>query len=852
MKRDGFVFFAAVMTLVLLISGISCSDADNNSDGGAAFSYSFLTENRGYIGGSLIWNPGSAAGQLSVGTKVAVRLGKLSPVSDNTVYYGDVGSTEVTITTKDSDITHDKDWASGSEVGRELTASVKEALSGTSGSKVMYEDDPSQAVYGYLSVNTIDSTSVSLTFTQVNKDGSSSSMSRTLKTEESWDINGDRYNDVKYTKPDIQRTGYEDARWLTFLNEPKDPVSCMYFTFTAAEARAGYRATTREAARVEAGLYGVNSDGDFIYICEGDSPTEQPGWAYGDYLLCTEACDGWEKAKAAYGSDEIKPFDADGNENPAFYAEETAAEIQNQVTFKADDDSYNRCYVITRKDENGNLGCVNRPNYASHSVDYDYQLYQFPDQVNGPGILLKSLAEDAAVKEKILALNGGGKELPVAAADAIAWLNKAIADTGADGFFAAVVKAKVIDAEAKEDYNDYVAQEKCIELWTAVTSENKKNYCRLLIDELYDDSPDAVVEEPDLENIYPSMVANVGSTDELDRESMRACRNAVAEIIDREARAISQNYEEFKKNREVIQNQWKKFVSFDLVGLMFGGDAEAVKKSRVAKAAGFEFCFGLKGAITNPSGQFRVDVGAALYANIDLSLNSLANAGIEGAATQPAQGQMNKCLKTLFEGKKNTSVVKTDVEMQLGPIPIVFGCNVQLGFDFDVGNFNPHLCFVGLYGGEAWVDVRYGIEWFLRPYVRPSAGAKALYPTELYVGLEKEDSGKGYDISFGPWVRITPSVGIGKSFLSARVSTPVKLGSQFKLHIADTLNTVDFKKAALTVQTDFVPYVELNFKIISFKKEICRVPLLDHELVLYDADKGIPNPNKITFKKRGS
>ena len=43
------------------------------------FSYEFISENRNFIGGSLIYDPDSASGlaQISAGAKFGVRLGKL-------------------------------------------------------------------------------------------------------------------------------------------------------------------------------------------------------------------------------------------------------------------------------------------------------------------------------------------------------------------------------------------------------------------------------------------------------------------------------------------------------------------------------------------------------------------------------------------------------------------------------------------------------------------------------------------------------------------------------------------------------------------------------------------------------
>ena len=59
----------------------------------------------------------------------------------------------------------------------------------------------------------------------------------------------------------------------------------MYFTFTKSAARAGYRATNEEAEKVDEGLYGVNSEGNFIYITNQERPSGTEGLAHGDYII---------------------------------------------------------------------------------------------------------------------------------------------------------------------------------------------------------------------------------------------------------------------------------------------------------------------------------------------------------------------------------------------------------------------------------------------------------------------------------------------------------------------------------------------------------------------------------------
>ena len=74
------------------------------------------------------------------------------------------------------------------------------------------------------------------------------------------------------------------------------------------------------------------------------------------------------------------------------------------------------------------------------------------------------------------------------------------------------------------------------------------------------------------------------------------------------------------------------------------------------------------------------------------------------------------------------------------------GAAIKFGFNINLGNWNPHICFCGLYGAESNVEVEYGVNWFCKPYIRGRAGGRALYPTEIFVGVENPD-GNGNKIS---------------------------------------------------------------------------------------------------------
>lgn len=89
-------------------------------------------------------------------------------------------------------------------------------------------------------------------------------------------------------------------------------------------------------------------------------------------------------------------------------------------------------------------------------------------------------------------------------------------------------------------------------------------------------------------------------------------------------------------------------------------------------------------------------------------------------------------------------------------------------------SMSPRLCFVGLYEGEAKVGANYGIEWewgiFPHPYFNMFANGDKICETEFYCWAPDAE---GLEIKLGPWIKVTPSLGIDWSAVSVRASVPV-------------------------------------------------------------------------------
>ena len=839
MKKSIFCI-ALVMSILLCLAACNSSIDDGNS-GDGALSYSYLTQNRGYIGGSLIWNPDKGASQLKTGTVVAVRLGKLTEKS--------ISLKEYTATDTDIDVTNAVDMTSPfTSDEKNFTTSFQSTFNGGGANKTIFEDNPSKAIYGYISVNGIDAKSISLAYTRVNSNNSTHTKNFVIQSGKSVDLDGDGYNDLKYCDPEIQRKGYKGAKWLTFINEKTKPYSSMYFTFTSSAARAGYRATTEAAEQVEEGLYGVNSEGNFIYITSNQTPEGTYNLTHGDYIVSTAPYNDTSNPK--YTDDYDKDYDpmADATTQDAFF---DYAGDQNIVFEAEKDDNYNSCYLVTKNtatDADDDLTYVTRDQFATHAVDYDYTLYQFPDQTEGPSELVKELTDDSdatdktkvkAVKRTFMEANGKTETdlLPTSSAECIAYLNKALVSKS---FYDAVVAARIGTENIDDTTSDADAQKVCTEQWaSAATDADKKKLARIVLDEVYDSSPDAIVEPPCLENAYPTVAANIGSVEELSQDAMRY--NDVYPTLydeDSSGRALysTNQWDEFAKKRSEIRENWKKYRQFTLLALLFPGKGVEMKK------AGLDMGVGIKGSITNPSGQFRVDAGIALCMDFDLTVETIASVAADLGISAPANKNLSGWLQELFKEKKNCKVEGTDIQVQLGPVPLVFGFAIRSGINFDFGNMNPHVAFVGMCGGDAYVDVHYGMK-FIVPYVHVDTGSKGFSSKEMFIGVQNVEALKeeGTDIKFEPWINLTPSAGVGKSFLSARVALPITLGTEFTLNFKPKATVpITFKKCAFTIRVDFTPYAEVKWKIIKFRLTLTKKTIMNNELVLYDASKNPP------------
>lgn len=802
------LFLAAIIAAVFVLDSCfhgSGSDLSETTASSTPFNYNYLTANRKFIGGSLIYDPSDTSGklaQITSGTKIGVRLGKLTKKEKAVTSFA---SGKQFITSSASDDTPSA-LAEDPTSGVSITTNVS---GGSSATKFIYEDIPAQAIYGYISINDISPESVSLTFTKVTASNGSSSSSFTLKQGESADLNGDGHADLKWTVPPLKRSGYsENSRWLTFLNEENTEYSAMFYKFSDSEVRAGYRSILSETEKFETGLYGVNSNGDFVWVFY-DTPETDNTMAYGDYILCLPSKAGLaDENISEIGEFTAPKINEDGTDTNEFYND------MGNMTCTGTDTDINfggKSYVITNTKNNT---YQNKEDFSNYCIDYNYYEWQFPDPENGP----KALIADLCAYQPIKALLQNGEN------STLENLNAALTE---DDFIEKVLASKNLSAEKQATFKN---------TWdSAGPGDERMKYARTLIDTLYDSSPSALIESPELTNIYPDMCLNIGSLETLGDYMYSGASDMMVEIENPSSRAIHSKYADYQKKHKEMEKEWKKFYNIDLSQIILFPATKGKTLKISPKSAGMYLGAGLKASCSISKSNASFGLGLAVWLDLDITINSLnvildqlVKGGIK-EANESNNIKLAELLMELFGDKvKKLEVKVADVNINVCGVPLVFGTAIKTGINFSLGNYNPHLCFSGMYGADVNFGASYGVDWFLSPYFNPYASGRPINYTEFYAGLE-DSSASSTNITFEPWFSFIPSVGLGTSAVSARLSLPLKAG----FHSVITVPNVAIKEMGVLLGINFQPYIEADLKVVKIKKEFCNLPIVNHNLIFY-------------------
>lgn len=827
-KKNMIVIFMFASLSALGFLGCSSDDPSVDNSDPSPLSYEYLTANRSFMGGSLIYAPDDTTGeksQIRAGTKIGVRLGKLK-INTESVQVFPAGTASIT-STGNHDTVEDSNGTGGASLDSlspvSLTTNLS-SLGGESADEDLYEDIPEQAEYGYLTVDSVSSDSISLTYTNVKSDNSSSSKSFSIKKGEAHDLNGSGLHNLRYDEPEIRRAGFGDnTRWLTFMNEDDALDTTLFYRFSESEVRSGYRAVVQSEA-VDEGLYGVNSEGDFLYIFHGDNKNIHDTMAYGDYIICIPENTGLTEDNISSGESFSNPAinDASTNLNEFYDSLEALSSTDPTLNFGG------ISYVVTASSSGRSL--MSSDEFENFEITYTYEIWQFPDGERG----VENLFEDLGLDETILAQLNFSQNMTIT--EKLDRLNTLL---GSEAFFTHIVDANILnDASLNHDMK-YT--------WSTVSQDDKIRLCRNLLDEFYDASPHAVIDAPEIENIYPDLFVNTGSPESLNSDSYSGASNIVVDLQD-SSRKVYSSYGNYKDRHDELQKEWKKFYSIDLSQVILYPVQKDKTRRIDPKTAGLNLSAGVKASVSIKNKHARVRLGVGVWLDVDLTLQSVERIldDIFGANAIIASGMEEK-LNKLFGNNQNCEVKLSDVHLNVGGVPLVFGASVKAGFNFSFGSLNPHICFSGMYGGETEINADYGFRKKIKPYFKVKAKADHFNYTDLYFGIE--DWNAPYtDITFEPWLKFNPSFGLGVSAVSVRASAPITVGghSVFFLYGAGEYQNggerFGIRDLGVFLSVYFIPYFEANLKIVKIKKNFATLKPVDHNLILY--------PEPVRFERR--
>ena len=544
-----------------------------------------------FIGGSVVYNPDSKQfSQLKAGAEIAFYLNELDKSAPETL---DGGSLSF-------------DPADTEGIVLEAPESV-------------YSFDDEKVAYGYLSVESVSKDSITLSSNIYSNNGKTKTTERfSLNAGESKDLNKDGKADIAYKPLTPLRDGFENAMCLEFIADMKALHAAMYATMEEGMLEKSSKAITSYEGLT---FYGINSNGDFIYILsedDFDSETKSItksssvlGISHGDYVINAE--DGEIFSVIGHvPEDDIKVDEYDGpsgsNEPFIQFPNEEAITSKHSVSIHEDTTKYDGYYLYSNEEavdtqskdidaDNFNLdeaftSLYRKNQFASDEGPLEL-LNKLPKELVSNTLELFEL-EDPNNEEALEILNFilliGPIIDDVSEAEnlTLSTIEREMQDRAIYLFFKAVYKGETLEKLEKvyqeytggildsdefneallnialseipeEDFNTAETDED-IEIATASLLEIAK-INREYLDIVYRESPRAVVEAPDITTVYPMLSINLGK---IDKEALDITEGR--ETVEEKGLGDSkpQTYAEYLKQKKAIDKAFGEFWSMSL------------------------------------------------------------------------------------------------------------------------------------------------------------------------------------------------------------------------------------------------------------------------------------------------
>lgn len=787
------------ISVAAMFAFISCGEVDDSSSDdsektkidNSPTSYANLSYGRTYIGGALVYNPSDPIknNQLEPGTLIAVREGSIDLVTKTMdVYELPEGATE-------------RKHYNTSDVEGETSDLTK-----TTRTITVYEDKAENARYGYIKITSVDKESISFSYTRYNLKGTgSTTKSYSIKKDEVIDINGDNKVDLTYRDPDALREGFEDSCWFEFICNPDEEeeetpasTSTMMFSVisnTSASDRSLVRAADGTVAKqADYGLYGVNTNGNYIFILKDNGLVNTNGGSlsntindyelkYGDYVIL---------------------------QNEGLASTTNADEPDSESA---------QSYVVSFSDESGSRTTLNN---SSFSNVYNYKIRQFQSE-QGPKDLLKRMPVDVL---KLI--------------DAELTVEKVTTDTAYDStkclevLNAILSKGSAVSDILLDKDNKLAGNGRLAVLKKSINGKTiDKKTLRELIDSIFPQSPKAALAAPSIEAMYPYLSLNLGES---------VYKEAEEEYFDVSGSAarMADNVKDYKEKKKAIDKKFEEYFAIELKKVTYGTkkdkdgnvekdkDGNDKKNEYKLKDYGVKLALGVKGSLSINAGwdgSARAGLGGVIYLDVGLSLLE--------STFDKIKEPLEKMLKTEF---KNT--------VMIGAVPVTVGAKLGFGLDLELETEDDKpidlaFCFVGMYGAGINAGVNWGTHWMV-PYLNFSASPYKVSETEWYFGAASGDISDYKDLlnpltpikaTLTPKLTVEPLVGLGPKWVNFNVSVPItpQIPLTFRIRPIEMAMPVapELLKVALGLEVKFKASIDVTILVFDVSHSFIDKKIID-------------------------
>ena len=786
--------FISAMAMIAFISCSGVGGVDDSAGSGTPIvdnsptSYKNLSFGRTYIGGSLVYNPsGTDTNQLNPGTVIAVREGTVNLVKQNQdVYELTASDSETRVTKNDNNL--------GTTTSREVTA---------------YVDDDSKARYGFITINSVSEESISFSYTRYNLGGNgSSSKTYTISKGESVDIDNDGRPELRYREPNAIRNGFEKACWFEFICNPDEETtanpstaSTMMFSVinnSSSSSRSLVRAVDGAVAnQVEYGFYGVNSNGNYIFIVKDNNSVNSTGGS---------------------AASSISNYDLKYGDYIIVHNEEVATNANSPDSTQS--------YVVSFDTTSANQTTLNNKTISNI---YEYNIRQFQSE-NGPRDLLKRMP-DAVLKLVDSELTAAKVASDAAYNDSDACIE---------------VLNNILKLECKKVSDELLADDAKLvgagKLAILKARENEANETRAtrdtkairnLIDAVFPQSPKAALLAPSIESMYPYLSLNLAQA------VSKTAEEQYLEDAARSAARMADNVADYKKKKKAIDDEFAKYFSIELKKVTLGSkkdkdgnvekdkDGNDKKESVKLKDYGVKLALGVKGSLSINAGwdgSVNAGLGGALYLDIGLSL------------LEKGFDEIKKPLEDMLKTQFKTTTM-------IGAVPVTIGVKLGFGLDLELSTekdkpIDLAFCYVGMYGAGINAGANWGTKW-LKPYLHFHANTYTINETEWYFGAASGSISDYKDLlnpttpinaTLTPSVTIEPLVGLGPSWANFNVSVPVKpsLPLKFKIYpIMTPFVPPELQEIDLGLEIKLKSSLDISILVFKVSHTFCNIPLVD-------------------------